>query len=566
MIPATRSAALVIALALSPLSRAGLLQNPETAPATRAASQVVQGFIPAGRLSISTPREFANDPRMLEVWNKGLKLYAAETGKSASAPAMSRIGRIIDPLLKNPEKIEFPIDFHFFVRPNVHEDLFVVFQYGSANESLFSPIFDEIKGTAGDSLKTSWNKTTFQLTGSVGSPDPSNRDYYFEGSSKGKSTFIYFRPGENDPGLPGALSTLISLVDHLEKGARTSPGVFSKFRGRGVEFAVDFKPLIQLASKKAPVNLQKIVQTVAGKNFGGLYMNSFVENNRTCTEGLIQIIPGEGILGSLLAPNPGKGKLEGWIPPNVEEVSIYNLTTSSFDKIEKELQSLMVPTHPRGWGENFAWLVEILADTSPFDLIKSHLTGEIVLASANSTVESALQGGESDPTVILLGARNATKDFDWLKANIGEFDTEVAPALEPVAQDEQGIFTLSMDGEPIFYIAAREPLIALATTDDPSLRLLREFLATSGKGGLPKLMSERAGNAKMLQSYSILSLSHLISDMAARVAMRELRGQTTPPEMISFIQIMGEVFTGEKGRVVGHVGVTPSGLSFYSSW
>lgn len=531
--------------------------------ASRPSTQARRRPGPCVRFTIHDPAIFKKDSRMTRTWDATIEelpeiIKESITGNQAAEEAVDHFIQFIK---TDGPSLKWPVTAWMFMTQGFRGPKPVfAFLYNPANAQIWKKAVPQgALGEEGETVSVGGEQ--------YNSWTPDRYTLLIDGRFEGRQLFVI---DALDAPLD-AKNEITEIIAMLrESAARDAspekPPILKHLKGRGLELAFDAREFLYMIPKDTPVNVERIVQIVAGKNLDGVAMRVDVEGTRGASEIYVGIRVGDGLLGSLFATNPPASRTAGWVPAGADFTN-FSFTTKNLDKIVNELNNFRIPTHPSGWGPAYTWISDALGDTDPVKLICNHFTGEVAIVSQHKSAETAVAGGAGDATVFLLGVNDGAKIIHWFRDEFPKLDLEVKTAAAPVKDDNNGIIVISAGGKPLGCLAAREQVLAFCPPVNASVELLKKVLATDGKAPFPAEITNRIPDIKNIDGNHIFTFSSYLGTVATQTRLQQRNmGAAVVERFVKFAERIAKIYSGEQYSFIMRGAVTSEGTTIKTNW
>lgn len=373
-----------------------------------------------------------------------------------------------------------------------------------------------------------------------------------EGEAGGRHVVIF-----DTSGVAPELDAFLAATERSSPGTRRLQRTLT---GKGTEVLVNTEQLLAAAPDEMRGSFAGL-KMLLGARFAGFTLRLEGTAERLVTEFCTDLVPGQGVLGSLLPKDPSAQRLTGWLPADAEE--FFNVRVA-IEGVAAVLQLAAtfggLPLDPAAWGEEFAGL----AGTDVPALLAEHFTGEVQILSVPTKAEEVLDAEAQVPMVMMFGTPDGAKGLAALRdvlGKLGEF------TLTPEPEFGKHVHELSIADESWCRIVAHPTFLAFAGVDETSTALLRAALATGGTAPLPARYRERLGDAADPLPM-MLGVQHLFSGLQGQTMMRELAGRPSRAERVlpRLVEVFAADFGGELGLAGLRVDAGNDGLRVRQVW
>ena len=306
-----------------------------------------------------------------------------------------------------------------------------------------------------------------------------------------------------------------ALARFLKGSGRSGPAqraLAAHAEGGEVGWVFDFRSLVSSISPDDIPQVHALAKLLLGPRFGGMSGRMSAAGDGLVIDLFADIRPGRGWVGTAAHREPRELDLARWVPA---EVSDYTVVDVSVGGVLRLLRSMSFfggdRLAPGDFFSELRWL-----DVDLMELLDIHLTGQVVGMKEVFDADDEGSLRDLEGVVIGVGVFDAPRLIDEVRDLIADSPEGLA-TIAGAPEVGPGVLTVTWRGRPEMFIAAGEGAVFIARPDAAGGRLLRECLATGGRG-------QRAGS----RVCTMLGRGHVLKHAMGELFPRRWPGEGPP--------------------------------------
>lgn len=395
----------------------------------------------------------------------------------------------------------WPVEVQFYVQPDKPTRIMIPIFYDGSRLDLTAALEKGNPASAKPSKKVVWKGETYQVW-VLRNERPRKEfpeieyGYFVTGRFQGRPLALLTASREPIEILENDVKDVLVELQRCDPLGRALPVSLARQRKPvGMEFVLQMNELTS-SFAKSPLAAQ--ARALVGERFDGAVLRMAFDEGRFTATGFVDLRAGSGLLGALFATSSKPGTLGGWIPRDAAEFHYARLDFANLAPHLTKAMASRVPIHPRDWGAGFGWVKGALGAADPAVVLASNLTGEIAAVSGASE------------RVFLLGAVDGTRILRWVKAYVAEEGPMLGIAAAPLVGEGADVIALTMDGRPVYTLAARKEIVVVLESNEANWALGKRVLATSGRSPWTDGLATRLGRDAASGTGTMFSLGSLL--------------------------------------------------------